>query len=128
MASRRSGYESLVRRHQLQSLLSRSFDQADEIGGDQPNAATESRREEERPEDGSKQTRAYGNDDIGRIASAIEERVPWSSGIFDVFWPKIEATSVQLTEQDGPRLERPRPEKYVGFPLSFSTKPIVECF
>ena len=112
MASRRSGYESLVRRHQLQTLLSRNFDPANTSDGGQPNADFESRRDEDVPRVGARQTRAYGNEEISRIASAIEESVPWSSGILDVFWPKIEAETSPMTAQDGTRPERPRPEKY----------------
>jgi hypothetical protein len=111
MASRRSGYESLVRRHQLQTLLSRNFDAASTSDGGQPNADFE--RVEDAPKGGvARQThRAYGNEEISRIATAIEESVPWSSGILDVFWPKIEAEPGPMTAQDGTRLERPRPEK-----------------
>jgi hypothetical protein len=118
MASRRSGYDSLVHRHQLQNLLTRSFDSANENG--EPDAAHESRREAEMSEGGSKKERAYGNQDIGRIASAIEESVPWSSGILDVFWPRVEAASGPLIAHDGQRPERPRPEKYVDCLLGFS--------
>ena len=107
MTSRRAGYDSLVRRHQLESLLARSFDD---------NSKTEAQdskpEDKKQSEEGATMRRAYGNEEVGRIASAIEESVPWSAGIFDLFWQRIDTNSTEETGlEDGPRVERPRPEK-----------------
>ena len=59
----------------------------------------------------AKQRRAYGNEGLCQIASAIEESIPMSSGILDILWPKVEAASGPLTAQDDPRPERPRPSE-----------------
>lgn len=106
MTSRRAGYDSLVHRHQLQSLLARSFEQDHEESG-QAAADTDDKASEE-----NIVRRAYGNEEIGRIASAIEESAPWSAGIFDLIWQRVDDSKTEeASVDDGPRVERPRPEK-----------------
>ena len=112
MTSRRAGYDSLVRRHQLENLLARSFGENQHDNADVPVDDSVSKGRDKTPVDvNSGVQREYGNEDIGSIASAIEETVPWSSGLFDMIWKKkvdLE-TSETVALDDGPRVERPRP-------------------